>query len=296
MPDFLDCGGAACRSCAGRRSILNVHDTFPELFATSFGRRRDDPLVRLIRARGARAARAGRPRDRRHRGGARAAGRARRRRASARVVVMNTPDERRLRPQRARRCPMPAERPDRGSLYHGGLAPRFGVEMLIRAVGHLNGSRERVALRVCGSGEDRDRLAALAAEIAPERDRRRAASRCPFEDIPGELARGAPRRRADAPRPLHRAAAAGQAAGVRAHGPAGGRLAPAGDRALLRRRLGPPLRGGLRPPRWPPPSRTSCTTPPRPRRAQRAPRTCSHRSAGPSSAVAIWRWSTRLTA
>jgi glycosyltransferase involved in cell wall biosynthesis len=81
---------------------------------------------------------------------------------------------------------MPADGPIR-ILYHGGLAPRFGVEVLIRSVGHLNGSRERVNVRVIGSGEDRDRLAALAAEIAPERIEV-AVDPVPFAEIPGELA------------------------------------------------------------------------------------------------------------
>jgi glycosyltransferase involved in cell wall biosynthesis len=70
-------------------------------------------------------------------------------------------------------------------LYHGGLAPRFGVETLIRAFALLGDSHD-VSLRVCGSGEDRDRLAGLAAEIAPGRidvaDRP-----VPFADIPAEL-------------------------------------------------------------------------------------------------------------
>ena len=98
---------------------------------------------------------------------------------------MNTPDEAAFGPARAP-VTMPADGPIR-ILYHGGLAPRFGVEVLIRSVGHLNGSRERVNVRVIGSGEDRDRLAALAAEIAPERIDV-AVDPVPFAEIPGELA------------------------------------------------------------------------------------------------------------
>jgi glycosyltransferase involved in cell wall biosynthesis len=54
-------------------------------------------------------------------------------------------------------------------------------------VGCLNGSRHRVQVRVIGSGEDRDRLAALAATIAPERIDV-AANPVPFAEIPKELA------------------------------------------------------------------------------------------------------------
>jgi glycosyltransferase involved in cell wall biosynthesis len=71
-------------------------------------------------------------------------------------------------------------------LYHGGLAPRFGVETLIRAFGRLRTSVPRLQLRICGSGEDRDRLAALAGEIDAERIDV-AAEPVPFERIPAEL-------------------------------------------------------------------------------------------------------------
>ena len=71
-------------------------------------------------------------------------------------------------------------------LYHGGLAPRFGVETLIRAFERLRTSVPRLELRVCGSGEDRDRLAALATEIDPQRIDI-AADPVPFAQIPAEL-------------------------------------------------------------------------------------------------------------
>jgi glycosyltransferase involved in cell wall biosynthesis len=98
---------------------------------------------------------------------------------------MNTPDESAFGPAREP-VSVPADGPVK-ILYHGGLAPRFGVEVLLRSVGHLNGSRERVQVRVIGSGEDRDRLAGIAREIAPERIDV-AAEPVPFAQIPDELA------------------------------------------------------------------------------------------------------------
>ena len=93
-------------------------------------------------------------------------------------------DERVFGPPRA-----PVQWPETGTvrvLYHGGLAPRFGVETLIRAMGRLRESVPRVELRVCGSGEDRDRLAALAREIDAGRIDV-AAEPVPFARIPAEL-------------------------------------------------------------------------------------------------------------
>ena len=47
MPDLLTAAALVPR-LRGTPVILNVHDTFPELFATMFGRSSGEPLVRLI--------------------------------------------------------------------------------------------------------------------------------------------------------------------------------------------------------------------------------------------------------
>jgi glycosyltransferase involved in cell wall biosynthesis len=97
---------------------------------------------------------------------------------------MNSPDERVFGAQRPPR-PTPADGGVR-VLYHGGTAPRFGVETLIRAFEHLRSTTPRVSLRICGSGEERAQLAALAAKIAPERIDV-APEPVPFRAIPDEL-------------------------------------------------------------------------------------------------------------
>ena len=100
------------------------------------------------------------------------------------TVVMNSPDESVFGPTRDP-APWPEDGPLR-VLYHGGLAPRFGVETLIRAMGRLRETVPRLHVRICGSGEDRDRLAALAGQIDPERIDV-ASEPVPFAEIPREL-------------------------------------------------------------------------------------------------------------
>ncbi len=182
MPDALTVAALGPR-LRGTPVILNMHDTFPELFATKYGRPEGDRLERLLvreeRFSAALASRVVTVTDQaRRRVEGRGVG------VGRTTVVMNSPDERVFGPGRAP-LSLPAEGPLR-VLYHGGLAPRFGVQTLIEAWAHLRDSR--LHLRVCGSGEDRDRLAALAEQVAP--DRIDVAPRpVPFEQIPAELQR-----------------------------------------------------------------------------------------------------------
>jgi glycosyltransferase involved in cell wall biosynthesis len=194
MPDLIVATALVPRM-RGTPVILDVHDTFPELFATKFGRPHDDPLMRLLRGEErASAALASRvvvvTEQARRRLEGRSVGVART------TVVMNSPDERVFGAPRAPRT-WPAQGPLR-ILYHGGLAPRFGVETAIRAVGLLGERRDTAAasnkqlpevhLRVCGSGQERKHLAALAAQVAPGLVEV-APEPVPFERIPAELER-----------------------------------------------------------------------------------------------------------
>jgi glycosyltransferase involved in cell wall biosynthesis len=182
MPDAVTFAGLPARL---RRTpvILNVHDTFPELFTTKFGLPSDHWVERLIRTEERLSALAADhvivvTEAARDRLAERGVGR------DGCTVVMNSPDMSVFGPPRKPVAP-PAEGRVR-VLYHGGLAPRFGVETLIRAVGLLGDALPRLELRVCGSGEDRDRLAAIAAEVGAGRiDVAR--EPVPFREIPGEL-------------------------------------------------------------------------------------------------------------
>jgi glycosyltransferase involved in cell wall biosynthesis len=165
--------------------ILNFHDTFPELFATLFERPPNHPLVRLIRA----EERVSAAMANGHifvTEEARELLRERGINSKRSQVVMNTPDERVFGERREARTP-----PSEGELrvvYHGGLADRFGVETLVRAVASLRGSGEPVALDVYGSdAEAASRLAAFAAEIAPE-GVRIAPQPTPVGEIPARVA------------------------------------------------------------------------------------------------------------
>ena len=191
MPDLLTAAALGPR-LRGAPVILNMHDTFPELFATKYGRPEGDRLEALLeveeRLSAMLASRVVTVTDQaRLRVEGRGVG------VGRTTVVMNSPDERVFGPARAP-VQLPAEGPLR-VLYHGGLAPRFGVQTLIEAWRHLGesassgrpgGCATRLHLRVCGSGEDRDRLAALAAEIDSERIDV-APRPVPFERIPAEL-------------------------------------------------------------------------------------------------------------
>ncbi len=183
MPDALVF--AALRpKLRGTPIVLNFHDTFPELFATLFKRSPEDPLVRLIRAeeRVSAALADG------HifvTSEARDLLRARGVAAERTQVVMNTPDERVFGERRDPVAP-PGEGPLR-VVYHGGLADRFGVETLVRAVAMLRDRSVDVELDVYGSDAEAARaLATAAARVAPT-GIRIAPQPTPVEQIPERL-------------------------------------------------------------------------------------------------------------
>jgi glycosyltransferase involved in cell wall biosynthesis len=186
MPDLV-VAAALLPRLRGTPVVLDVHDTFPELFAEKFSGRFTDLAVRALEwEEWGCAALSSRvvvvtEQARRHLN-ARGVG------VGKTTVVMNSPDERVFGPPRPPvRWPVGAGQPLR-ILYHGGLAPRFGVETLIRAVALLGARAPAVELRVCGSGEERDHLAELGQELAPGRvDVAR--EPVPFALIPGELER-----------------------------------------------------------------------------------------------------------
>ena len=200
MPDLLTATALGPR-LRGTPVILNMHDTFPELFATKYGRPEGDRLEALLeveeRLSAALASRVVTVTDQaRLRVEGRGVG------VGRTTVVMNSPDERVFGPARPRAVA-------RGGPAASPLPRRPGAPLRVQTLieawrhlresassapqlggrapsSHLNERVPRLHLRVCGSGEDRDRLAALAAEIDPERIEV-APRPVPFERIPAEL-------------------------------------------------------------------------------------------------------------
>jgi glycosyltransferase involved in cell wall biosynthesis len=183
MPNCLTLAALPARR-RGVPVILDQHDTFPELFATKFGLPESHPLVRLIYREErwsaaladamitvtdeARVRLADRGID-----------------AAINQVVMNSPDDGVFGPARPPDS-LPSEGPLR-VIYHGGTAPRFGVESLIEAVGLLEREAPRLRLEVYGAFEDNGLIQRLAEELAPQHIR--VSDRpTPFREIPEKLA------------------------------------------------------------------------------------------------------------
>ena len=181
MPDVLTL--AALRpKLRGAPLILNIHDTFPELFATTFGLAATHPLVRIVRLEERMSAKLAdrlifvtdQARTLLHDRGV-CNGNAH--------VVMNSPDEGVFGPRRAVRR-LPESGPVR-AVYHGGVAPRFGADLLVEAFGLLAGPAPRVSLELLGAA-DSSELRTLAARVAPG-NVRVAPRPTPYEQIPGRL-------------------------------------------------------------------------------------------------------------
>jgi glycosyltransferase involved in cell wall biosynthesis len=184
MPDFLTFT-ALRPKLRGASVALNIHDTFPELFATMFGLEPRHPLVRMVRVEERLSAAIADAMifvtDE-----ARDLVAARGVRAPRTSVVMNTPDER-LFGERREPVELPFGAPAR-AIYHGGLAPRFGVESLIDAFALLAERDPGLSLDVYGPNPAAAlELAARAARVAPH-SVRVAPEPTPVEQIPARLA------------------------------------------------------------------------------------------------------------
>ena len=183
MPDFLTFA-AAVPKLRGTPVILDVHDTFPELFATKFGVGSDSLAARLMRLEERASARVADAvlcvtEEARLRLASRGVG------AGKGAVVMNSPDERVFGPPRE-----PVRPPSDGDVrivYHGGMAPRFGVATLVRSFEHLAAAEPRARLSIYGSApEDDESIGPLAAACAPDHIFV-APTATPFGEIPGVL-------------------------------------------------------------------------------------------------------------
>ena len=184
MPNFLTLTALAPK-LRGVPLVLDMHDTFPELFSTTFGRSRGNPISRLMYQEERLSARLV---DR-----VLAVTDAAKQRLNSRTVgvgrtevVMNSPDERVFGDPRP-----PVAIPEEGpihAVYHGGTSQRFGVDSLMSAVGILEDALPRLSLDVYGAFRENGPLVQLAKAIGSERIRV-ARRPTPFTEIPQKLAR-----------------------------------------------------------------------------------------------------------
>jgi glycosyltransferase involved in cell wall biosynthesis len=183
MPNFLTFAGFAAKR-RGAPVLLDIHDTFPELFATKFGLSRRHPLTRLMEL------------EERYSGAfadamlcvtQEAADRLNSRgvKVGSTSVVMNSPDEGVFGVERPP-VPIPSVGPTR-AIYHGGLATRFGIEPLIEGFSRIQDELPDTSLTVCGADHDTVPVVDLARRhgarnvfIEPHAT--------PFRDIPAILA------------------------------------------------------------------------------------------------------------
>lgn len=158
IPDFLVVAGLLPR-LAGRKVVLDVHDSVPETFATKFP---GGPLFRnlLVLEERLSAAVAHRVICVNHPQRDRLVSRGIPRFKT--FVSMNVPD-----PSIFRRLPVErrAELGDFNLVYHGTMVERLGVDLIIQAVARLRDRVPGVRLHLWGSGDDLARFQRLANEL-----------------------------------------------------------------------------------------------------------------------------------
>lgn len=182
MPDVLTVA-ALVPKLRGVPVVLHAEDTFPELFACRLGIGMSHPLMHLVKLEerlGASLADAviAPTQAAAERLNDRGAGRGKT------AVVMNSPSERVFGPSRPP-VRLPRDGPLR-TIYHGGLAPRFGVDCLVRAFGILRRTAPDVSLEIVGHSGSDSRLRALAGRMALEQVE--LAKPVSHEEIPAKLA------------------------------------------------------------------------------------------------------------
>jgi glycosyltransferase involved in cell wall biosynthesis len=181
VPDFLVLAGLLPR-LAGRKVVLDVHDSVPETFEAKFsGSSWARRLLRLEERVSARVAhrvlcvndpqrevlvRRGIP-------------------AAKTMVSMNVPDPRIF----GAAGPTVAVRSaDRLNLvYHGTMAHRLGVDLLIRATARVCQSVPRTALHLWGRGDDLSAFEALAQELGVSEHVQFKPTGYPLDDLPARL-------------------------------------------------------------------------------------------------------------
>lgn len=186
MPDFLILCAIIPR-LLGARLVLDIHDPTPEFYVSKFGRRPDAPLVRFFRLQerlSARLAHAVITANDNFKRKLIARGI----RANKITVFNNLPDpvifNREAHVRKWRRTPDDAFT----LIYPGTIAPRYGLDIAIRAVAQLKDEQPPVRLRIVGpDNEYRAALGRLAAELNVA-DRIELAGPVPLVEVPRMLA------------------------------------------------------------------------------------------------------------
>jgi glycosyltransferase involved in cell wall biosynthesis len=183
VPDFLILAGLVPRM-AGRKVVLDVHDSVPETFATKFSSTSlawktlcleerlsalvahrvicvNHPQQETLIARGLPG--------------------------SKTFVSMNVPDPTIFNTNGSERCPTATNGEHFNLVYHGTMAERLGVDLIIRAVAELRDRIPGIRLHLWGRGDDLSRFRELARQLNTEGVVLFNSTGFPLHELPGHL-------------------------------------------------------------------------------------------------------------
>ena len=181
VPDFLVMAGLVPR-LAGRKVVLDVHDSVPETFAAKFS---DAPIAQQVLRLEERLSALVAHKVICVNDPQRATLVARGIPADKTFVSMNVPDPKIFDSRSNGFHP-----PDRGRLnlvYHGTMVERLGVDLLIRAVARLKERVPAARLHLWGHGDDLDAFQRLAQELRLQDQVIFNAKGVPLKDLPEKL-------------------------------------------------------------------------------------------------------------
>lgn len=183
LPDFLVFAGLLPR-LMGRKVVLDVHDSVPETFATKFSQRSWLHTLLCLEERvSARVANRvicvnhpqrdtlvsrGIPREKT-------------------IISMNVPDPKIFDSSGPAVLRHSNDDGTFNLVYHGTMAERLGVDLIIRAVGRLQGRSPDVRLHLWGAGDDHERFQAIVRELKLEHRVHFRPEGYPLQELPQRL-------------------------------------------------------------------------------------------------------------